>query len=116
MCIKKLQEVGLLGCFDLESIATYKSCLSSKMTKSPFMKKSKRSKDLLGLVHSDVCGPMNISTRDGLRYFVTVTDYFSRYDYVYLMRHKSKFFEKFKEFKAEVENQLGKKIKVFRMD
>jgi transposase InsO family protein len=34
------------------------------------------------------------------------------------MRHKSESFEKFKEFKVEVEveNQLGKKIKVFRTD
>jgi GAG-pre-integrase domain/Integrase core domain len=100
--IKKLQDVGLLGCFDIESIAT--------------CEKSDRSKDLLGLMHSDVCGPMSISARDGSRYFVTFTDDFSRYDYVYLMRHKSESFEKFKEFKAEVENQLGKKIKVFRTD
>jgi transposase InsO family protein len=48
--------------------------------------------------------------------FITFTDDFSRYDYVYLMRHKSESFEKFKEFKTEVENQLGKKIKVFRTD
>jgi GAG-pre-integrase domain len=112
--IKKLQEVRLLGCFDLESIATCESCLSGKMTNTPFTKKSERSKDLLGLVHSDVCGPMSISARDGSRYFVTFTDDFSRYGYVYLMRHKSEYFEKFKEFKAKVENQLGKKIKVFR--
>jgi Integrase core domain/GAG-pre-integrase domain len=116
MRIKKLQEVGFLGCFDLESIATCESYLSGKMTKVPFTKKSERSKDLLGLVHSDVCGHMSISTRDGSRYFVTFTDDFSRYGYVYLMRHKSKSFEKFKEFKAEVENQLGNKIKVFRTD
>jgi transposase InsO family protein len=50
------------------------------------------------------------------QYFVTFTDDFSRYGYVYLMRHKSESFDKFKEFKAEVENQLGKKIKVFRTD
>jgi hypothetical protein len=74
------------------------------MTKTPFTKKSERSKDLLGLVHSDVCGPMSISARDGLRYFITFTDNFSRYGYVYLMRHKSESFEKFKDFKAEVEN------------
>jgi transposase InsO family protein len=86
------------------------------MTKKPFTKKSERSKDLLRLVHSDVCGPMSISARDGSRYFVTFTDDFSRYGYVYLMRHKSESFEKFKEFKVEVENQLGKKIKVFRTD
>jgi hypothetical protein len=83
------------------------------MTKTHFTKKSERSKDLLGLVHSDVCGPMSISARDESRYFVTLIDDFSRYGYVYLMRYKSESFEKFKEFKPEVENQLGKKIKVF---
>jgi Integrase core domain len=86
------------------------------MTKTLFTKKNERSKDLLGLVHSDVCGPMSISARDRSRYFVIFTDDFSRYGYVYLMRHKSESFEKFKEFKTEVENQLGKKIKVFRTD
>jgi GAG-pre-integrase domain len=114
--VKKLQEVGLLGCFDLESIATCESCLSGKMTKTLFTKKNERSKDLLGLVYSDVCGPMSISARDRSRYFVIFTDDFSRYGYVYLMRHKSESFEKFKEFKTEVEDQLGKKIKVFRTD
>ena len=35
---------------------------------------------------------------------------------VYLMKWKSKAFEKFKEFRAEVENQLGKCIKAIRSD
>ena len=48
----------------------------------------------------------------GFSYFVTFTDDLSRYDYVYLMRHKSEAFEEFKEFKNEVQNQLGKSIKV----
>jgi hypothetical protein len=86
------------------------------VTQISFTKKDERSNDLLGLMYSDVCGPISISVRDGSRYFVTFTDNFSRYDYIYFMRHKSESFEKFKEFKAEVENQLGKKIKVFRTD
>jgi GAG-pre-integrase domain len=102
--IKKLQEVELLSCFDLEPIATCESCLSGKMTKASFTKKGEMSKDLLGLVHSDICSLISISARDGSRYFVTFIDDFSRYDYVYLMRHKSEFFEKFKDFKPEVEN------------
>ena len=32
------------------------------------------------------------------------------------MKHKSKTFEKFKEFQSEVQNQLGKKIKFLRSD
>ena len=64
------------------------------------------------LIHSDVCGPMSTTTRGGFQYFMILTDDLSRYGYVYLMRHKSETFEKFKEFQNEVENQLGKKIKL----
>ncbi|KAG8478887.1 hypothetical protein CXB51_028741 [Gossypium anomalum] len=39
-----------------------------------------------------------------------------RYGYVYLMRHKSEALEKFKEFKNEVQNQLGKTIRTLRSD
>jgi transposase InsO family protein len=86
------------------------------MTKVPFSKKGERTSDLLTLIHIDVCGPMSTCTRNGDRYFITFTDDYSRYGYVYLMRHKSESFEKFKEFKTEVENQLNKSIKVLRSD
>jgi transposase InsO family protein len=87
-----------------------------KMTKTPFSGIMERAADLLGIIHTDVCGPMNVSTRNGYRYFVTFTDDLSRYGYIYLMKHKSETFEKFKEFQSEVENQLGKKIKHLRSD
>ncbi|GJU97266.1 retrotransposon protein, putative, ty1-copia subclass [Tanacetum coccineum] len=41
---------------------------------------------------------------------------YSRYGYVYLLKHKHEVFETFKVFKNEVENQLGKTIKVLRSD
>jgi hypothetical protein len=37
-------------------------------------------------------------------------DDYSRYCYVYLIRRKSKAFERFKEFRVEAEKQLGKHI------
>jgi len=114
--IKKLHKSGLLGKFDLESIDTCESCLRGKMTKAPFSKKGERASDLLGLIHTDVCGPMSTCARNGYSYFITFTDDCSRYGYVYLMRHKSESFERFKEFKAEVENQLNKSIKALRSD
>ena len=70
----------------------------------------------MGLIHTDVCGPFSISARGGFRYFITFTDDFSKYGYVYLMTHKSDALERFKEFKNEVENQLDRKIKVLRSD
>ena len=69
---------------------------------------------MLELIHSDVCGPMSIQARGGYEYFITFTDDYSRLGYVYLMKWKSEAFEKFKEFRAEVENQLGKRIKAIR--
>ena len=86
------------------------------MTKRPFNAKGKRAQKLLELVHSDVCGPMSIQARGGYEYFITFTDDYSRFGYVYLMKRESKAFEKFKEFKAEVKNQLGKRIKAIRSD
>ena len=59
---------------------------------------------------------MSTTARGGYQYFVTFTDDLSRYGYIYLMRHKSQTFEKFKEFQNEVENQLGKTIKLLRSD
>ena len=94
--INKLIEEGLLSVSDCESLPTCESCLIGKMTKSPFKGKGERASDILGLVHTDVCGPMNTSARGGFRYFIMFTDDLSRYGYVYLMRHKSDSFEMFK--------------------
>ncbi|KAG7572396.1 Integrase catalytic core [Arabidopsis suecica] len=114
--IQKLHSDGLLNSFDYESYETCESCLLGKMTKAPFTGHSERASDLLGLIHTDVCGPMSTSARGNYQYLITFTDEFSRYGYVYLMKHKSESFEKFKEFQNEVQNQLGKSIKALRSD
>ena len=49
-------------------------------------------------------------------YFVTFIDDFSRYGHIYLMHKKLEIFEKFQEYKKEVENQLGRNIKILRSD
>ncbi|KAJ9560493.1 hypothetical protein OSB04_005653 [Centaurea solstitialis] len=114
--IEKLQKGGLLGSFDFKPFDNCESCLSGKMTKQPFNKDNERANDLLGIIHTDVCGPFSHEARGGYRYFITFTDDFSRYGYVYLMRHKSEAFERFKEFQNEVQNQLDKRIKFLRSD
>ena len=80
------------------------------MTKDPFNGQSERVIDLLGLVHTDLCSPLSISARGGYQYFITLTDEFSRYGYVYLMKHKHESFEIFRTFQNEAQNQLGKTI------
>ena len=75
-----------------------------------------RQRYLLELVHTDVCGPFRTTHRNNERYFVSFIDDYSRYAYVYLMKHKHETFEMFKEFQNEVENQLGKTNKILRSD
>ena len=111
--IIKLQKNGYLDLFNYESFATCESCLMEKMTKAPFTGHGERAKDLLELVHTDVCGPMSKHAMGGYSYFITFIDDFSIFGYVYLMKYKSEAFEKFKEFKNEVENKLERVLKFF---
>ena len=55
-------------------------------------------------------------TRGGNKYFITFVDDSTKYCYVYLLKSKDEAVEKFVFYKAEVENQLNKKIKVIRSD
>ena len=107
---------GLLEPLDFNEFPAYESCLEGKMMKSPFNAKGYRTKDLLELVHSDMCGPMSIQAGGGFEYFMTFIEDYSRFGYVYLMKWKPETFENFKEFRAEVENQLGKHIKAIWFD
>ena len=111
-CMKKLHADGLLESLDYESFDACEPCLMGMMTKTPFSRTMERSTDLLEIIHTDVCGPMSVEPRGGYRYFLTFTDDLSRYGYIYLMKHKSETFEKFKEFQSEVENHRNKKNKV----
>jgi transposase InsO family protein len=85
-----------------------------KMTRTLFSVSIERAIDLLEIIHTDVCGPMSVPARGGYHYFVTFTNDLSRYGYIYLMKHKSEMFEKFKEFQSEVENHRNRKIKFLR--
>ena len=53
---------------------------------------------------------------DGYDSFITFTDDYSRFSYIYLIKERSKALDKFKIFKAKVENQHNLKIKVVRSD
>ena len=61
-----------------------------------------------------MCGRISIQARGGYEYFITFIDDYSGYGYAYLMRHKSKAFKNFREYKAEAEKQLGFHIKQLR--
>ena len=110
--MKKLHSDGLLQSLGYESFDACEPCLLGKMTKTPFSGTMERDSDLLEIIHADVCGPMSVNARGRCHYFLTFIDDLSRYGYIYLMKHKSETFQKFKEFQSEVENHRNKKINV----
>ncbi|KAL0559430.1 hypothetical protein IC582_004040 [Cucumis melo] len=114
--IGRLVKNGLLSQLEDNSLPPCDSCLEGKMTKRSFTGKGLRAKTSLELVHSDLCGPMNVKARRGYEYFISFIYDYSRYGYVYLVQNKSDSFEKFKKYKAEVENESGKTTKTLRSD
>lgn len=91
-------------------------CADGKLARSPFEKNGTRANGLLETIHSDVCGPMSVKSIGGSKFYVTFIDDFSRKTFVYIIKSKDQVFECFKKFKALVENQTNKKIKIFRSD
>nr|GEV06488.1 hypothetical protein [Tanacetum cinerariifolium] len=86
--IEKLQQERLLKSKDNESFDQCVSCLSGKMTRKSFPHRPERATDLFGIIHTDVCGPLRHVSRQGASYFITFTNDYSRYGYVYLLKHK----------------------------
>jgi transposase InsO family protein len=94
----------------------YEHCIYGKQNRVRFPSGATREKGILELIHSDVFGPIPIPSLGKSVYYVSFIDDFSRNTWIYFLRKKSEVFDKFKEFKALVENQTEKKIKVLRTD
>lgn len=92
-------------------------CLMGKQTRKVFPHKAKFSASkALELVHGDLCGPISPTTNSGYKYFFLLVDDYSRYMWVYFLRSKDEALQAFKKFRVMVENEPGKRIKMFRTD
>ncbi|GAU46952.1 hypothetical protein TSUD_281870 [Trifolium subterraneum] len=92
-------------------------CLLGKHPRSSFKSNlPMRSSEVLNVVHSDNCGPIDVLSTGGNKYFITFVDEYSRMIWLYHIKAKSEAFEVFKRFKTLVEKQSDKSIKVPRTD
>ena len=91
-------------------------CVFGKHHRVSFKKSSNRKISKLELIHSDVCGPMEVESLGGNKYFVTFIDDASRKTWVYLLQAKSQVFQCFQQFHAMVERETGKQLKCLRTD
>jgi transposase InsO family protein len=59
---------------------------------------------------------MTVASLGGFMYYVIFIDDFSQKTWIFFMKTKDEVFNRFQEFRAQVENLTGKKIKVLRSD
>nr|KAJ0193134.1 hypothetical protein LSAT_V11C800452380 [Lactuca sativa] len=93
--IEKMQTKGILK-YDLKDFEKCETNVKSKFTKKPFPS-VKRNTSLLDLIHFDICELNGILTRGG-------------------KRSKEEAFDALKLYKAEVENELERHIKILHLD
>jgi hypothetical protein len=93
-----------------------RGCALGKFAKALFPNNDSKSAGILDLVHKDVCGPMPRKSLSGCEYYLTFIDDYSRNTWIYFLKSKSEVFTRFQEFRALVENQSGKRIKVLQLD
>jgi transposase InsO family protein len=87
-----------------------------KYARKAFPSSEHRSKGMLDLIHSNVCGPMSVQSVSGFSYYAIFIDDYSRKTWIYFLKKKDEVFDRFREFRALVENQSGRRIQVLRSD
>lgn len=117
--MKKMRDGAVIGINYVEDnnqIKACEVCAKGKQARLPFKTSESRSSSVLELVHSDLVGPMETQSIGHARYILTLIDDYSKKVFVYFLKAKSDALAVLIEFKMLVENQTGRKIKVFRTD
>jgi hypothetical protein len=70
----------------------------------------------LQLIHSDICGPLPVTSRTGNRYILTFINDYTRKTWLYFLATKSQTLDYFKQFRALVETSTTQKIETLRSD
>jgi transposase InsO family protein len=95
-----------------------RGCTLGKNAKGMFSSNDRKSKGILDLVHSDLCGTMTVASLSGYLYYVIFIDDYSKKTWIYFLKSKEskEVLDRFQEFKAQIENLTRKKIKTLRSD
>ena len=114
--MERLIKDEILPNLDFSDFDTCVDCIKGKLTTKVRNAKIDRCTELFGVIHTNICGLFTHLAMGGYKYFITFIDDYSRYGFFELIREKSESLEAFKAFKAEVELQQGKRIKVVHSD
>jgi hypothetical protein len=107
----ELQQTGLPK-IHVEHDGICRGYALGKNAKGSFPSNDNISKGILDLVHIDLCGSMIVASLSGYLYYVIFIDDHSRKTWIYFLKTKDGVLASFQEYRAQVENLTGKKIKV----
>ena len=110
--LMKKEMVDGMNCDSVtESQKECEGCVLGKMQKKPFPKQSQhRATRPYEIVHSDVCGPMQVESKGGSRYMLTFTDHFSRYTTTYFIKSRVKYCQSSRSMLILSKNKLVVKL------
>jgi hypothetical protein len=65
-------------------------CIKGKYAEQVKKSEAKRSPGILEIIHTDICGPFPVKSVDGFDSFITFTNNFSCYGYIYPTKERRK--------------------------
>ncbi|KAA0042921.1 Retrovirus-related Pol polyprotein from transposon TNT 1-94 [Cucumis melo var. makuwa] len=95
------------------------NCLNCKLAKQPawsFSTSISISDKPFDLIHSNIWGPIPTSTVHGYRYYVLFIDDFSRFTWIYFLKHRSELSRTYIEFANMIRTQFSYLIKTLCTD
>lgn len=92
------------------------SCVNGKHTRQTARKNATKSLDPVAVIHTDVCGPISVSTFTGARYFVSVMDECTSYISIVPIARKSDVLLQFNLFHAWFQRRFGCTVKCMHSD
>uniref|UniRef100_A0A2N9GVX2 Integrase catalytic domain-containing protein n=1 Tax=Fagus sylvatica TaxID=28930 RepID=A0A2N9GVX2_FAGSY len=91
-------------------------CLVGKMHQLPFPTSNKTVTSPFELIHADLWGPAPVVASNSFRFYLVFVDEFTKFTWVYLLKHKFDTFQVFTQFRAMIDTQFSLPIKILRTD
>ena len=114
--VKNIVRTNELSCAPPDNTSVVcDACQRAKSHQLPYSLASRVSTEPLELIHTDVWGPASVSS-GGYKYYVSFVDDYSRFCWIYLLKHKSDVEQVFYAFQTHVERLVNAKIKAVQSD
>ena len=91
-------------------------CMESKMHNLPFKNNRTKPREIMKIIHTDVCGLFKTTGFNEEKYFISFIDDYSKIARIYCIKSKDEIFDCFVQFINEAENLTDKRLKILKCD